>query len=248
MSSYGPLAGRYDALTTDVGYEVWADYAQKHFRRARLPVHTVLDLACGTGSLTCLLAERGYEMIGVDQSADMLAVAAEKGGAVQGEKPIFLQQAMQELDLYGTIDACVCCLDSVNYVTRPADLRRAFGRVHLFLMPGGVFLFDINTSDKLKSMDGQMFMDETDDTYCIWRAEYSPRRRICTYGMDLFLKEGALWRREEEVHEEYAYEPEELVGYLYEAGFRDVKQYGELKLRSPKPGEGRIFFAARKDL
>ena len=144
----------------------------------------VLDLACGTGSLTCRLAERGYEMIGVDQSEEMLAVAAEKGRAVQGEKPIFLHQSMQELDLYGTIDACVCCLDSVNYVTRPADLRRAFQRVHLFLMPGGVFLFDVNTPEKLRNLDGQMFMDETDDTYCVWRAEYSARRRICTYGMD----------------------------------------------------------------
>ena len=155
---------------------------------------------------------------------------------------------MQELDLYGTIDACVCCLDSVNYVTCPADLRRAFQRVHLFLMPGGVFLFDVNTPEKLRNLDGQMFMDETDDTYCVWRAEYSARRRICTYGMDLFFREGALWRREEEVHEEYAYEPRELTDYLHAAGFRDVKQYGELKLRPPKPGEGRIFFAARKDL
>lgn len=248
MSSYEALAGRYDALTADVHYEVWADYAEKHFRRAGLPVHTVLDLACGTGSLTCRLAERGYEMIGVDQSEEMLAVAAEKGRAVQGEKPIFLHQSMQELDLYGTIDACVCCLDSVNYVTCPADLRRAFQRVHLFLMPGGVFLFDVNTPEKLRNLDGQMFMDETDDTYCVWRAEYSAHRRICTYGMDLFFREGALWRREEEVHEEYAYEPRELTDYLHAAGFRDVKQYGELKLRPPKPGEGRIFFAARKDL
>ena len=95
MSSYEALAGRYDALTADVHYEVWADYAEKHFRRAGLPVHTVLDLACGTGSLTCRLAERGYEMIGVDQSEEMLAVAAEKGRAVQGEKPIFLHQSMQ---------------------------------------------------------------------------------------------------------------------------------------------------------
>ena len=175
-------------------------------------------------------------------------MAAEKGRAVQGEKPIFLHQSMQELDLYGTIDACVCCLDSVNYVTCPADLRRAFQRVHLFLMPGGVFLFDVNTPEKLRNLDGQMFMDETDDTYCVWRAEYSARRRICTYGMDLFFREGALWRREEEVHEEYAYEPQELTDYLHAAGFRDVKQYGELKLRPPKPGEGRIFLAARKDL
>ena len=208
-------------------------------------MRTVVELACGTGSLTRILAERGYEMTAVDLSADMLSFAAQK---CQDLPVLFLCQDMSRLTLLEQADAVVCCLDSVNYVTCPADLRRAFQRVHLFLMPGGVFLFDVNTPEKLRNLDGQMFMDETDDTYCVWRAEYSARRRICTYGMDLFFREGALWRREEEVHEEYAYEPRELTDYLHAAGFRDVKQYGELKLRPPKPGEGRIFFAARKDL
>lgn len=246
--SYESLAARYDVLTEDVKYEAWADYIEKHFSKCAIPVHTVLDLACGTGTMTCLLAERGFEMIGVDQSPEMLAVAAEKGRQVREEPPIFLQQAMQALDLYGTIDACVCCLDSVNYVTRPADLRRAFQRVHLFLMPGGLFLFDINTPEKLRGLDGGMFIDETEDTYCIWRADYSARRRVCTYGMDLFFREeSGLWRREEEVHEEYAYEPEELEGFLREAGFTDIRRYGALKFRAPKAGEQRIFFAARKE-
>ncbi len=248
MSSYDALAARYDALTGDVDYAAWADYIEKHFARAAIPVHTVLDLACGTGTLTCLLAERGYEMIGVDQSEEMLAVAAEKGREVSGIPPIFLHQSMQALDLYGTIDACVCCLDSVNYVTRPVDLRRAFQRVSLFLMPGGLFLFDINTPDKLQGLDGGMFIDETDDTYCVWRADYSRRRKVCTYGMDLFFRgEYGLWRREEEVHEEYAYEPGELESYLKEAGFGQVRQYGELKFRAPRDGEQRIFFVARKE-
>lgn len=249
MSSYEALAFRYDVLTADVDYDRWADYIEKQFRRCPIPVRTVLDLACGTGTLTCLLAERGYEMIGVDQSPDMLAVAAEKGRKVQGIRPIFLQQSMQRLDLYGTIDACVCCLDSVNYVLRPADLRRAFERVHLFLMPGGLFLFDINTPKKLKNLDGGTFLDETDDTYCVWRADWSQRRKVCTYGFDLFLRtEDNCWRRETEVHEERAYEPEELETYLREAGFSVVRKYGELKLRSPGPEEQRIFFAARKEL
>lgn len=248
MSSYQALAGRYDALTADVSYEGWANYAEKHFAKAKLPIHTVLDLACGTGTLTCLLAERGYEMIGVDQSEDMLAMAMEKGQEVTGEAPIFLHQSMEELDLYGTIDACVCSLDSVNYVTSPKDLRRAFQRVHLFMMPGGMFIFDINSEEKLKGLDGQMFMDETEDTYCVWRADYNKRSRICTYGMDLFFEEeDGLWRREEELHQERAYSADELVQYLEEAGFRDVKQYGSLKFRKPKEGEQRIFFVARKD-
>lgn len=249
MSSYEALAERYDVLTADVDHEAWADYLEKHFAKCPIPIRTVLDLACGTGTMTCLLAERGYEMIGVDLSPDMLSVAAEKGGRVSGVPPIFLQQPMQELDLYGTVDACVCCLDSVNYVTRPADLRRAFQRVHLFLTPGGLFLFDVNTPEKLRGLDGGMFIDETDDTYCVWRADFSERRKLCTYGMDLFFRqEGNLWRREEEVHEERAYAPDELEEYLRAAGFVDVRRYGELKLRAPGAGEQRIFFTARKEL
>ena len=246
--AYEYLAGCYDRFTADVPYAAWADYLEKHFARSKLPIHTVLDLACGTGSLTCELARRGYEMIGADLSEEMLAQAAEKARDLSGTLPIFLHQAMEELDLYGTIDACVCCLDSVNYVTRPKKLARAFQRVHTFLMPGGLFLFDINTPDKLRGLNGQLFMDEDEDACCIWRAEYSPRRRICTYGFDLFFRtENGLWDRMEEVHEEYAYERSELEDMLRQAGFRQIKQYGELKMRRPAPGEERIFFAARKE-
>ena len=249
MSSYDFLAGCYDQLTYDVDYCAWADYIEKHFQRQGLPGRTVLDLACGTGSLTRELAERGYEMIGVDLSPDMLAEAAEKNGDVDGIPPMFLCQSMDKLDLYGTIDACVCCLDSVNYVTNPKKLQKAFERVHLFLMPGGLFLFDINTPEKLMGLDGQMFLDETEDTYCVWRAEYSKRRRVCSYFMDIFRLDAdtASWDRGEELHEEYAYTPAELEEYLRRAGFTHIRQYGNLKLRAPKPGEDRIFFVARKD-
>lgn len=249
MSSYDFLAGCYDRLTYDVDYAAWADYIEKHFRRHGLPGKTVLDLACGTGSLTRELAQRGYEMIGVDLSPEMLAEAAEKNRDVDGIPPMFLYQSMDKLDLYGTIDACVCCLDSVNYVTNPKKLQKAFERVHLFLMPGGLFLFDINTPKKLLGLDGQVFLDETEDTYCVWRAEYSPRRRICSYFMDLFRldEETGLWERGEELHEEYAYTPQELEDYLRQAGFTHIRQYGNLKLRAPAADEDRIFFIARKD-
>lgn len=247
MESYEFLAGCYDELTTDVRYSRWADYIEKHFARSALPIHTVLDLACGTGSLTAELMGRGYEMICADRSAEMLSVAAEKCRDLAGEPPVFLCQSMEKLDLYGTVDACVCCLDSINYVTSPRKLKKAFQRVHLFLMPGGLFLFDINTPDKLRGLDGGMFIDETDDAYCVWRAEYAPRRRICTYGMDIFrLEPDGRWSRGEEVHEEYAYEPDELEEYLREAGFTRIRRHGCLKMRAPVPGEERIFFTAVK--
>ncbi|MBQ9973456.1 MAG: class I SAM-dependent methyltransferase [Oscillospiraceae bacterium] len=249
MSSYDFLADRYDALTYDVDYPGLADYLQGHFKRRGLPGSTVLDLACGTGTLTFELARRGYEMIGVDLSPDMLAQAAEKSVPDHVIPPMFLCQSMDKLDLYGTIDACVCCLDSVNYVTDPKKLRRAFERVHLFLMPGGLFIFDINTPAKLRGLDGEVFLDETEDTYCVWRAEYSHRRRICSYYMDIFARDEqtGLWQRGEELHEERAYEVEDLREYLHLAGFRDIRVYGNRSLRSPRPDEDRIFFVARKD-
>ena len=249
MSSYGLMAGCYDQLTYDVDYAAWADYIEKHFARRPLPGRTVLDLACGTGSLTRELALRGYELIGVDRSPEMLAEAAEKNRGVAPVEPMFLCQPMEKLDLYGTIDACVCCLDSVNYVTSPRRLAQAFQRVHLFLMPGGLFLFDVNSPEKLAGLDGQVFLDETEDTYCVWRAEFSKRSRVCSYFMDIFRldRETGRWDRGEELHEERAYTVPELTAMLEGAGFLDIKTYGELKMRPPGPGEQRIFFTARKD-
>ena len=247
MSTYDFLAGCYDGLTYDVDYSAWADYIEKHFRKRPLPGKTVLDLACGTGSLTRELALRGYEMIGVDRSPEMLSLAADKNRGVSPIEPIFLCQSMEKLDLYGTVAACVCCLDSVNYVTDPKKLQKAFARVRLFLTPGGLFLFDVNTPEKLEGLDGQVFLDETEDTYCVWRAEYS--RRVCSYYMDIFRLDPATgrWERGEELHRERAYTITELTGMLKEAGFVDVRVFGDKKMRPPRPGEQRAFFTARKD-
>lgn len=246
MASYEFLAGSYDALTGDVGYPRWADYVERHFARLGRPVRSVLDLACGTGSLTAELALRGYELTGVDLSPEMLAVAEEKCRDLD-PRPRFFCQGMERLRLPRPVDACVCCLDSVNYVLQPKKLQRAFRRVWEALAPGGLFLFDADTPEKLAAMDGQVFLDETEEEYCVWRGEYSPRRRVCTFWMDIFRREGETWRRGEELHEEYAYTMDELEGYLLQAGFTHIKRYGELKLRAPRPGEQRIFFAARKE-
>ena len=240
MSSYQQLAGAYDELTWDVGYEKRADFLEKLFRRSRIPVRVVLDLACGTGTMTWLLTGRGYELIGVDGSEEMLAAAMCKTGSVQGVPPIFLHQSMPKLDLYGTVDAAVCCLDSLNYLTDPADVRRTFRRLHLFIAPGGVLVFDVNTAAKLAALDGQVFLDETEDTYCVWRTEYS--RGLCTYCMDIFQRrsDGA-WERREELHRERAYTVEELTAWLTEAGFGDIRVYGDAKLRRPGENEQRVY-------
>lgn len=245
MTGYGPLARRYDALTRDVDYGAWADYLERHFGRAG-DIRSVVDLACGTGSLTVLLARRGYAVTGVDLSPDMLAIAADKCGALE-PPPLLLCQDMSRLRLMGRADAAVCCLDSLNYVTRPAAVRRTFRRVWEALRPGGLFLFDIRTPEMLRGMDGQVCLDETEDTYCVWRGAFSRKRNILSYQMDLFFQNpNGTWDRAEELHEEYAYEPAELAQWLAEAGFGKIRQYGDLVLRAPKPGEERIFFSAGK--
>lgn len=245
MDSYTWLADSYDLLTTDVDYPRWADYIEWHFSRQPGPVRRVVELACGTGSLTRILAQRGYEMTAVDLSADMLSVADQKCG---GLPVLFLCQDMSRLALMEQADAMICCLDSVNYVTRPGALRRAFQRVYRYLRPGGLFLFDAKTPQALEEADGQVYLDETEEVYCVWRGEYSPRRRICGYGIDLFRRRpDGTWDRGGEYHEEYAYTPEELEEHLRQAGFQQIRRYGDLKKRPPRPGEMRLFFAARKE-
>lgn len=245
MSSYERLAASYDELTEDVDYQRRADFLERLFQRARLPVHTVLDLACGTGTMTWLLTARGYELIAVDGSEDMLAAAAAKTGP--GIPPVFLHQSMPQLDLYGTVDAAICCLDSLNYLTNPRDVQRTFERLHLFIAPGGTLIFDVNTPEKFLCLDGQVYLDETEDAYCVWRTEYSEKRRLCHYGIDLFQRDGDVWLRSQEEHTEYAYTPEELTGYLRVAGFRNIQVYGDRKLRAPRKDELRIWIAAEKE-
>ena len=153
---------------------------------------------------------------------------------------------MEELDLYGTVDACVCLLDSVNHVTEPDRLQQALRRVWLFLEAGGLFVFDVHTPEHLQSLDGGLFLDETDDAYCVWRTEYDPEEAICTYGMDVFQREGEAWYRSTEVHEERAYSIETLTEALRQAGFLDIHTYGDRRLDAPQAGEARVFFTARK--
>ena len=242
MSCYEALAGSYDALTEDVGYGKRLDFIEKLLCRSRIPVKLVLDLACGTGSLSVLLAEHGYRVIGVDLSEEMLAVADEKCSHLAENRPFFVCQPMQRLRLPEQVDSVICALDSLNYVTRPADVQKTFRRVHDALTPGGLFLFDINTPYKLEGLAGQTFLDETEDTYCVWRTEY--HRGLCTYYMDLFRRRGdGAWRRSAEVHRQRAYSVEELTAWLAAAGFGDVRVYGDMRMRRPRADEQRVYIS-----
>ena len=247
MSQYIPLAPLYDSLTGDVPYERFADFYECIFKKYNIFPDLMLDLACGTGTLTCLLAKRGYEMIGVDSSQDMLAQAMEKALELpESSRPIFLCQEMEKLDLYGTVKAAVCSLDGINYIPEE-NIGRVFDRLRLFIEPGGVLIFDINTPFKLKSLDGQVFLDENEDIYCVWRTSFYQEENACVYGIDLFSRKyGDVWERAQEEHVEYAYSADMLAKVLEQRGFGEISFFGELEDRAPNNDELRVFIAARR--
>ena len=242
MESYESLARSYDALMRDVDYERRSAFVERLFLRAKRPVHTVLDLACGTGTTTCLLTERGYELISVDDSEDMLMQAREKAQEIGGVPPLFLHQSMPRLDLNDTVDVAICCMDSLNYLTSPRDVKRTFERLRLFVSPGGALVFDVHARGKLEAMDGQMYMDEDDGVCCVWRTEF--RREVLDYCVDLFTRrpDGA-WTRETELHRQRYYSAEELTQWLCAAGFTEIRTYGDCRMRRPNETDGRIYFS-----
>lgn len=247
MSSYDALAGSYDALMADGSYRKRADWLERLFRKSRIPVQTVLDLACGTGTIACLLAERGYQVTATDASEEMLVQAMSKAAVLEERAPLFLHQTMPGLRLIEPVDTVVSTLDSLNYLTREKDIRETFRRVYRWLKPGGQFIFDVNTPYKLRRMDGQMYMDETEDSFCVWRTFFSERTQACTYQVDLFqLNEDGTWDREFEEHRERAWTEEQLRRFLAETGFSKVSITGDLTMRLPKENEDRWIIRAEK--
>lgn len=245
MNAYHALADSYDRLTGDVEYSAVVDFYRQILAREGLQPRTAVDLACGTGSVAILLADMGLQVTAVDMSEEMLCQASSK--AQQQDLPItFVCQKLQDLHLPRAVDLAVCALDSLDYITDPADCRRAISRIYRSLNPGGCFIFDVNTPEKLQAMDGQVFLDEDDDVYCVWRGEFDRETNICAYGMDLFQRRGEVWLRSFEEHLEYAYSRQELTDYLRNAGFTAVEVWADRRFAEPEPGEQRIYFKARK--
>lgn len=245
MDAYHALAASYDRLTNDVDYEATVEFYMQILDRERVKPRSVVDLACGTGSVTAILARMGYPVLGIDMSEEMLTEAAMKTMDLN-PMPRFVCQKLQELKLPRAVDMAVCALDSLDYITDPEDCKEAIRRIYKALNPGGIFIFDVNTPEKLCAMDGQVFLDEDEDVYCVWRGEFEEETNICTYWMDLFQRQGKVWNRSYEEHREYAYSEEQLRGYLKEAGFTHIEVYADRKFESPAEGEQRIYFKARK--
>jgi len=245
MAEYGELAAFYDALTRDVDYEAIADWYEKGFSECG-EVKSVLDLCCGTATVSLILAGRGYDIVAADASSDMLSIAQEKAFERSfAHQPLFLNQSAEELDLYGTVDAAVCSLDSINYLS-PDALREAVRRVELFLEPGGIFMFDVNSLLKFRQMDSQTFIDETDNVFCVWRTELDEKEKTCSYGIDIFSRiTGNKWYRSFEEHTEYLYSREELADILAGAGFVSVSSI-PAPWENNNSGVMRECFTARK--
>ena len=245
MASYENLAASYDRLTNDVDYEATVAFYNAILQKEGLHPRTAVDLACGTGSVAVLLARQGLRVTGVDLSEDMLTVAWEKAQDLPNP-PQFICQPLQKLYLPRGVDLAVCALDSLDYITDPRDCAQAIRRIYKALNPGGIFIFDVNTPEKLRAMDGQVFLDEDDDVYCVWRGEFDEETNICSYGMDLFQRQGKVWQRSFEEHREYAYSRQQLEQFLRDAGFTHIEVYGDRVFAPPAEGEQRIYFKARK--
>lgn len=245
MNAYHALADSYDRLTTDVDYCAVVDFYRQILAQEGLAPKTAVDLACGTGSVAMLLAEMGMQVTAVDMSEEMLCIAAQKAQDMENP-PWFVCQKLEKLLLPECVDLAVCALDSLDYIVNPEKCKKAICRVYQALNPGGCFIFDVNTPEKLRAMDGQVFLDEDEDVYCVWRGEFNEKTNICTYGMDLFQRQGGVWHRSFEKHEQYAYSTQQLTKYLQDAGFTAIEIYADRRFESPREGEQRIYFKARK--
>lgn len=246
MSAYTAFAQYYDALTRNVDYRGRASYFDALIRRHsdRAGEGLLLDLACGTGSLSVELAALGYEVIGVDGSPDMLSVAARKA---RGDI-LFLCQPMTALDLYGTVDVTVCALDSLNHLPDEAALDRTFAGVSLFTSPGGLFLFDVNTAYKHREiLADNAYIYEPDGLFCCWRNAYRPADGSVEIALDFFERlPGGAYRRSGERFWERVFPPEILRDSLEKNGLRLLAVYGDDSFAPPGETTQRAVYVAAK--
>ena len=246
MNAYLSLAEAYDRFTADVDYGKWLRWYARWFRRDK--VQSVVDLGCGTGTLTCLLSGEGYRVTGVDLSEDMLSQAMDKVLELdEDNRPLLVCQPMEALRLPETVDAVVCSLDCLNYLTSRTDLKRTCKAVARALRPGGLFLFDIIPVWEFARRDGQVFVDEDEDALCLWRADWDRRRRVLTYGLDLFQRRGdGAWDRAQEDHQERGWTGPELDEALDLAGLEPIAATGEDLRTPPAESDTRLFYVCRK--
>ncbi len=245
MDSYGIFADFYDALTLNVDYKQRAEYIVNTLKNLGHDMGLTLDLACGTGKLTLELKKLGVDVYGADASEEMLSFAYEKAVS-QGYDILFLRQKMQELDLYGGIDTCVCTLDSINHITDIGGVKKTFERVSMFMNKGGMFLFDVNTVYKHKNiLADNTFVYDLDEVYCVWENSLK-ENNVVDIDINFFVPNGGLYERFEESFCERAYTDSQLTEMLEASGFRVVNRFGDMSENAPRDTEERVIYIAEK--
>ncbi|WP_033124569.1 class I SAM-dependent methyltransferase [Eubacterium sp. ER2] len=245
--AYGSFSEVYDTFMDNVPYREWAGYIEEKLRQQGIEEGLVLDLGCGTGSMTEELADAGYDMIGVDSSTEMLEQAFEKK-ETSGHDILYLLQDMREFELYGTVRAVVSACDCVNYITDPEELLEVFRLVNNYLDPGGIFLFDFNTEYKYREVLGeQTIAEDREDCSFIWDNYYDEEGRINSYELTLFIREeGDLYRKYKEQHFQRAYTLEEMKELLKRSGLTFLSAQEGYTDREAGPGSERITIMARE--
>lgn len=245
MSSYQTFAYLYDELTQNVEYEKRCDYILSFFEQNDIKSGTVLDLACGTGSMSIPFMKKGYNIIGVDLSEEMLEIASHRLFEA-GNNFSLLKAKMQKFELPEKADACICCLDSINHLNNIDDVLATFKNVYDSLNNNGLFVFDVNTVYKHNEIlaDNTFVFDE-DDCYLVWDNEAVDDRTVRIL-LDMFILNGESYDRFSEEFEETAYSVEELSSLLNKVGFVDIKVYDELSYDEPKNDSERLYFVCKK--
>lgn len=247
MESYSSLAGVYDLFMDNIDYENWCGYLTGLLHSYEIYDGLVLELGCGTGIMTELLQQRGYDMIGVDNSAQMLQAAMEKREQSQADI-LYLLQDMREFELFGTVRAVVSVCDSMNYILEEEELLQVFRLVNNYLDPGGYFIFDMNTLYKYKEVIGEQTIAENrDEASFIWENYFDEETSINEYALTIFKKEQeGLYRKYEEYHEQRAYDIEAIKKLLLLAGLEFVAVYDAFSRKTPEKDSQRVYFVARE--
>ena len=244
---YDLLAPFYDEINSDISYSDWADFIEKIIAdNMKNKPELVLDLGCGTGSMALELASRGYDMTGVDYSSEMLDVARTRAEE-EGADILWLCQDMRELELYGTVDLTVCCLDAINHLTDEYDLDKCFKLVHNYLIPDGLFVFDVNGKHKFENVySTNSYVMENDGAMCVWQNYYDEESELCDFYITLFKEEGdGRYCRYDEEQTERMYTSEVLRDRLTKAGFEVLGEYGGFDFEPVNESTDRIYMVAR---
>ncbi len=245
--SYSSFASVYDELTFNVDYEKRAEYIMSILKDNGIEDGLLLDLACGTGSLSVEFAKKGFEVIATDSSADMLMEAQNKAFS-EGVNIMFLCQKMQETDLYGTVRAIVCSLDSINHLENIDEVRKTFSVLKNFIDDGGIMVFDVNTLYKHREVLGNnTFIYDEKNVYCVWQNRLLPDNKTVGINLDFFVKNGSTYERFNENFKEIAFSDEEITSAVENSGFKVVKRYSDLSCSRPKEDTERVYYVIRRE-